>query len=55
MDRVRTIASGLQAAGVHRVEFEPTGGDGRRLHAGVYFYRLRAGGFTANRKMLLLD
>ena len=53
--RVRTLVSGIQPAGVHRVEFEPTGGDGRRLHAGVYFYRFRAGGFTATRKMLLLD
>jgi len=53
--RVRTLVNGLEPPGVHRVEFAARASDGSRLRAGVYFYRLRAGGFTATRKMLLLD
>lgn len=53
--RVRTLVNGTQPAGLHTVEFEPRGTDGRKLHAGVYFSRLRAGGFTATRRLLLLD
>lgn len=56
--RVATLARGRQAPGTHAVRFgrDALGADGRplgRLQAGVYFYRLQAGGFTATRKMLL--
>ena len=53
---VARLASGRQAAGVHRVEFGGAGvGTARaRLAAGVYFYRLRAGGYEATRRMLLV-
>jgi hypothetical protein len=36
-------------AGVHRVELSAAG-----FASGVYFYRLRAGGFTQTKKMILL-
>ncbi len=47
--RVTTLLDGFADAGTHRVKF-----DGSRLSSGVYLYRLRAGGFTDTKKMLLL-
>jgi hypothetical protein len=46
---VATLVNEPQNSGLHRVTF-----DGSALPSGVYFYSLRAGGFTATRKMLLL-
>ena len=47
---VRTVAQGRFAQGTHTVRFDATG-----LPSGVYFYRLEAEGFTATRKMLLVQ
>jgi hypothetical protein len=47
--QVASAADGLQAAGPHEVQFA---GDG--LASGVYFYRLRAGGFVATKRLILL-
>ena len=38
--RVRTMVSGTQAAGEHRVEWNGTDDSGRPLAAGVYYARL---------------
>jgi|GEM_PF-2401499 len=46
---VATLVNERKSAGVHRVEFEA-----RELPSGVYFYQLRAGEFTATRKLMLL-
>jgi len=46
---VATLLNGTMEAGSHSVSF-----DGSALSAGVYFYTLRADGFTATKKMLLL-
>ena len=45
--RVATLVHGRQEAGEHVAPF-----GGARDGAGVYFYRLRAGTFSATRKML---
>ncbi|MDD5088625.1 MAG: S8 family serine peptidase [bacterium] len=46
---VAVLQDGSQAAGIYRVAF-----DARRLGSGVYFYRIKAGGFEQIRKMLLI-
>jgi len=52
--RIATLFDGPQDAGVHQVRFSPRRSDGSPLPAGVYFYRFRAGAFSATRKMLLM-
>ena len=50
--RVATLARGWQESGWYTVAF---GGDARgRTPGGVYFYRLRAAGYTSTRKMLFV-
>ena len=52
---VRTLVAEHQAAGRYLVTWDATNDNGQSLSAGVYFYRLQAGGeFHAVRKMLLL-
>jgi hypothetical protein len=53
--RIRTLVTGPQTAGEHRLRWLGTDDAGRMVPVGVYFYTLRAGGETAVRKMLLLE
>jgi hypothetical protein len=48
--RVRQLVNEEQEAGYHEVKFDGTG-----LASGVYFYRLRAGGFVETKKFLFLQ
>ena len=47
--RVMVLQEGVLQAGTHEVLL-----DGSRLSSGVYFYRMRSGGFVASRKAVLL-
>ena len=52
---VRTLVAEHQSAGRYLVAWDATNDNGHSLSAGIYFYRLQAGGeFHAVRKMLLL-
>ena len=52
---VRTLVAERQNAGRYVVEWDATNDQGHRLSAGLYFYRLQAGGdFREVKKMLLL-
>ena len=46
---IATLVNEEQSAGVYEIEF-----DASKLSSGVYFYQLRAGEYTAVKKMLLL-
>ena len=46
---VATLTEGVQAAGIHTVEF-----DASNLASGLYFYRIAAGDFVSVKKMMLL-
>ncbi len=52
---VRTLLDGVeQAAGLHELPWKGTDQEGRRVSAGVYFYRVTARGESVARKMVLL-
>ncbi len=51
---VRVLASGAHEQGSYRVRWDGTDEAGRAVSSGVYFGRLRAEGFSAVRKMVLV-
>ncbi len=51
---VRTLARGAHRAAVHRVSWEGRDDDGRPIAPGVYFARLRAGAFHAERRLTVV-
>ncbi|MEZ4654517.1 MAG: FlgD immunoglobulin-like domain containing protein [Candidatus Eisenbacteria bacterium] len=51
---VRTVQSGVQSAGTYALEWDGRGSDGRRASPGVYFLRLQAGSFSAERRVTML-
>jgi hypothetical protein len=52
--KVRVLFQGEKSAGSYTVEWDGADDLGRTLASGVYLYRLRAGEFSATKKMLLL-
>ncbi|MBM4130647.1 hypothetical protein FJ250_06410 [bacterium] len=52
--RLRTLVQGEVGAGDHRVAWDGTDAEGRRLSAGVYLYRLEALGESLTGRMTLL-
>ncbi len=53
--RVRTLVRGDIAPGRHTVYWNGRDNRGGRVPSGVYIYRLRTSGFTATRRMLLVQ
>ncbi|MGH9425296.1 MAG: T9SS type A sorting domain-containing protein, partial [Terriglobia bacterium] len=53
---VATLVNEAKEPGNYQVQFDTrlTGGQGSKLGSGVYFYTLKAGGFTSTRKLLIL-
>lgn len=51
---IRTVASGNYAAGEHRVVWDARDDSGARVASGVYLYVIKAGEFTAQRKLVLM-
>lgn len=51
---VKSLVDQDLAAGYHSVIWHGDDGEGRGVASGIYFYRLRADGFTQSRKMILL-
>ncbi len=52
--RVATIASGMRAEGEYELIWNGIDDAGNRVGAGVYFYRLKSGGETLTRKLVLM-
>jgi hypothetical protein len=52
--RVRTLLSGPREAGRYRAEWDGRGMTGARVAAGVYFFRLAAGGEALTRKVTVM-
>ncbi len=52
---VRTLVDDSQTAGQKTIGWNGTNNTGTRVASGVYFYRMKAPGFTQTRKMVLLQ
>ena len=51
---VRTLVGRVFPAGIHRVVWDGRDGSGRSVASGVYLYRLKAEGFEATQRVLLV-
>jgi hypothetical protein len=51
---VRTLVSGFEAAGQKSATWDATDDRGQTVSTGIYFYQLKAEGFSETRKMLLM-
>jgi len=52
--RVRTLVTEIMDAGLHQVTWDGLNDDGNEVASGMYIYRIKAGGYFANQKMLLV-
>ncbi len=52
--RVRVLADGAYAPGEHTLAWDGTDAGGARVRPGVYLYRMSAGSFREQRRMVLL-
>ncbi|MCH7761721.1 T9SS type A sorting domain-containing protein [candidate division TA06 bacterium] len=51
---VKTLVEGKQDKGFNRVRWDGRNENGKKVPTGVYFYKLKAGGLTETRKIILL-
>ena len=51
---VRTLVAGQKTAGAHTVVWDASDDNGAHVASGVYLYVLKAGKFTAQRKLILM-
>jgi len=52
--QVKSLANGRLDAGYHKVAWDGTDNSGHSVSSGIYFYSLKAGDFSQNRKMIML-
>jgi flagellar hook assembly protein FlgD len=51
---VKTLVSGMLAAGRHQVAWNGTNAGGQQVASGVYLYRIQSGSFSQVKQMLLV-
>ena len=51
---MRTLVTEIMDAGLHQVTWDGLNYDGNEVASGMYIYRIKAGGYFANQKMLLV-
>ncbi len=51
---MKTLVDGKKQAGLYRVVWKGDSSQGKRLSSGVYFIRLKSGGFSSTKKVLLV-
>ncbi len=51
---VRTLVGRVYPAGIHRAEWDGRDGRGRTVASGLYLYRMRAEGFEATQRVLIV-
>ena len=51
---IRQLETGHRNSGSYEVVWDSRDDNGRQVASGVYFYRLRAGEFTAVKKLILM-
>lgn len=54
-EKIRTLIEADETAGLKLVTWDATNDAGARVASGVYLYRLRAGDFTATRKLVFMQ
>ena len=52
--RIRVLVDDVQTAGEHFVKWDGKNEHGKRVAPGIYFYRLKVGGASLAKKMILL-
>ncbi|MBN1559367.1 T9SS type A sorting domain-containing protein, partial [candidate division KSB1 bacterium] len=53
--KVRTLIQALYSAGVHAAPWDGANDDGDKVSSGAYLYKITAGAFVKNSKMMLLN
>jgi len=53
--RIRSLVTGVQAAGAHRLSWDGLDDDGFRVRPGAYFARLQTEEGSARRRLVRLD
>ena len=51
---IKTLVDEDMGAGFHSMKWNGTNNNGERMTSGIYYYRIKAGDFTALKKMILL-
>jgi len=51
---VQKLIDGVLPAGEHIIKWDGRNSKGEQLPSGIYFYRLRAGGYETTRKLVLV-
>jgi flagellar hook assembly protein FlgD len=51
---VTTLVNFTLNAMTHRIQWDGTDSRGKAVSSGIYYYHLKAGSYTASRKMILL-